>query len=287
MRGTRLRSWLQGTACGLSQAYGTGHAWMGLAIGGALLVFQPQMFALCAYAITLALLFSPRFETMRFEQGLYLFNPFLFGCFAFAAFGSGLQAVVTVSVAVPAITVLALWLDSVGWRAYFTVPYIAAAHVSIVAFERRLPAFPVIEPAQSGFLDGVVTSFAQVLLSADFRVGLVVLLAGLVMMPLPAIVAFAACALLSLAWLAIGLPASAAAAGLVGYNAVILSFFVGKELRTQMPGYLVALVGGSAVHVVFHALDVAAYTFPFVVSGWIYLAWRARARAAALQGGSS
>lgn len=286
MKGARLRSWLQGVACGLSQAYGTGHVWMGLAIAAALLVFQPWMFAVCAYAIALALLFSPRFDSARFEEGLYLFNPFLFGCFAFVAFGSGLQSVVAVSVAVPAITVLALWLDSVGWRAYLTVPYIAAAHVSVVASQRRLPAFPMIEPVQSDFLDGVVTSFAQVLLSADYRVGLVVLLAVLFMMPVSAIAAFVASALLSLAWLAVGLPASVAAAGLVGYNAVILSFFVGKELRTQMPSYLAALVGGSAVHVVFYALAVAAYTFPFVVSGWIYLACRARARAGAWPGGS-
>jgi urea transporter len=271
MKDARLRSLLQGVACGLSQAYGTAHVGIGLAIAALLLIFQPRMFAICAWAITLALLFAPRFNSVRFEQGLYLFNPFLFGCFAFAAFGYGLQAVLTVLIAVPAITALALWLDAVGWRAYFTVPYIAAAHGSIVVLHDRLAAFPVIESARSGLLDGVVTSFAQVLLSADYLVGLGVLIAGLIMMPLAAIAAFAASTFVSLAWLAIGLPASAVAGGLVGYNAVILSFYVGRELRAQMLDYLVALLGGWIVHILFYALDAAAYTFPFVVSGWIYL----------------
>lgn len=252
----------------------------------ALLVLQPAMAAICAYAVALALPLWRRFEPARFRQGLYLFNPFLYGCFAFAAFGAGWQAVALVSVAVPAITTLALWLDSVGWRAYFTAPYIAAAHASIIALQRQLPAFPVIEPAHPGFVDGVVTSFAQVLLSADHRVGLAVLVTGLVMMPLATIVAFAASALLSMAWLAAGLPEATAAAGLVGYNAVILSFFVGQDLRTQPGGYLLALAGGAAAHWALFAIDVAAYTFPFVVSGWIYLAWRARARQPLPQAGT-
>lgn len=275
---TRLRALWPGLPCGLSQAYGTGHAGLGLAIAMAVAVFQPSMFAICAYAVALALLFWRRFEPARFVQGLYLFNPFLFGCFAFAAFGAGVQAVLAVSIAVPAICLLALWLDSIGWRAYFTAPYIAAAHASIIVLQRQLPPFPVIEPAHPGFVDGVITSFAQVLLSADYRVGLAVLIAGLVLRPLATVVAFAASALLSMAWLAAGLPEAAAAAGLVGYNAVILSYFVGRDLRTQAGGYLVALAGGAAAQWVFFTLDIAAYTFPFVVSGWIYLVWRARAR---------
>jgi len=122
-----------------------------------------------------------------------------------------------------------------------------------------------------------------VLLSADFRIGLVVLLTGLAVMTLSTVAAFAASALLSLGWLAIGLPLSAAEAGLVGYNAVIFSFFVGREVLTRLPWYIISLIGGSATHVAFHVVDVAAYTFPFVVSGWIYVALRARARKAAVR----
>lgn len=276
MKGLRTRSWLAGTASGLSQAYGTGHAWLGLAIAVALLAFEPAMFVLCIFAVVLALPFSRWFEPDRFEQGLYLFNPFLFGCFSFAAFGLGVKAFAVIAVAVPVIVVFALRLDAIGRRTYFTAPYIAAAYVSFAALQGRLPAFPVVDAARADFASGIVTSFAQVLLSADIRIGLVVLIAGLVFLPLPTIVACVASTLLSLAWLAMGLPQATSAAGLVGYNAVILSFYVGYDVRTQMARYVVALVGGFVAHALFFAADFAAYTFPFVVSGWIYVALRAR-----------
>lgn len=281
MMGVGLRLWFTGALNGLSQAYGTANVWFGLAIAVAMLALQPLMFVNCGYAVALALLFSRRFDPFRFEQGLYLFNPFLFGCFAFAAFGFGVQSLGAISIGVPAIVLLVLRLDAAGWRSYyFTLPYIVAAYLAVVVLQGRLPRFPAMEPEGASVLGGVVTSFAQVLLSADFRIGLAVLLTGLAVMALPTIAAFLASALLSLGWLAIGLPASTAEAGLVGYNAVIFSLFVGRELLARLPWYAVSLFGGSATHVAFHVFDVSSYTFPFVVSGWIYVALRSRAHKA-------
>ena len=60
--------------------------------------------------------------------------------------------------------------------------------------------------------------------------------------------------------------------GLVGYNAVIFTLYVGRDLIERLPQYAVALAGGMLVHLALYGFDIASYTFPFVVSGWLYLA---------------
>ncbi|MDT3678070.1 MAG: urea transporter [Burkholderiaceae bacterium] len=270
------RSSLAAVASGVSQAYGTRNVGLGLGAAAALLAFQPWLFLTCCWAVALTLPFNMRFEQERFEQGLYLFNPLLFGCFAFAAFGFGLASLVAVTVAVPLIVFVALRLEALGWRSYFTMPYIVAAYLTVVFASGALPSFPVVR-VDDIFIGGTVRSFAQVLLSADLRVGACVLLAALLTAPVAATWALGVSAILSLAWVAVGLDPSIEAAGLVGYNAVIFTLYVGRDLGARLPQYVIALMGGALTHLLFYGIDLAPYTFPFVVSGWLYLALCSRA----------
>ncbi|PWB96430.1 urea transporter [Salinibacterium hongtaonis] len=281
-------NWFLAIGQGLSQIFFQSNIWTALLILAAFVVADWRMAVLvllgaAAGTVTGRLMGAPRDNVVSGLQG---FCGALVGAATFSIVGGQAAAypiAIVGGIITAPVTWLVVWLFTKTALKVYSLPS-TTAPFCIVATGILLTTVPLhvsAAPEQTadsvwlGFLRSLLTNVSQVVLIDNVWAGALILLGLFVASWKVGIAAVLGSVVGSLCALALGETLTETANGLAGYSGVLTAIALSVTfLKSSSLSWILAVIGTivtALVTLFMHRLDVATYTWPYILTTWVFL----------------